>query len=85
MLDSYPPAIAGPTGSRTVLISRDINARKEAEIKFEVLASLGSRLSASAPRLMPRGWLPTPRKASAPGTPTRWTFTIAPATSFIRC
>ncbi|HEV8543666.1 MAG TPA: PAS domain S-box protein [Verrucomicrobiae bacterium] len=32
-------------GSRTVLISRDISARKEAEIKFEVLASLGSRLS----------------------------------------
>jgi PAS domain S-box-containing protein len=38
---------AGPTGHRTVLISRDISARKEAEIKFEVLASLGSRLSAA--------------------------------------
>lgn len=32
-------------GFRTVLISRDISARKEAEIKFDVLASLGSRLS----------------------------------------
>jgi PAS domain S-box-containing protein len=38
---------AGPAGHRTVLISRDISARKEAEIKFEVLASLGSRLSAA--------------------------------------
>ena len=38
---------AGPAGFRTVLISRDINARKEAEIKFEVLAALGSRLSAA--------------------------------------
>ncbi len=38
---------AGPSGSRTVLISRDISARTEAEIKFEVLASLGSRLSAA--------------------------------------
>jgi PAS domain S-box-containing protein len=38
---------AGPAGARTVLISRDISARKEAEIKFEVLASLGSRLSAA--------------------------------------
>lgn len=38
---------AGPTGIRTVLISRDINARKEAEIKFEVLANLGTRLSAA--------------------------------------
>ena len=37
----------GPAGHRTVLISRDISARKEAEIKFEVLASLGSRLSAA--------------------------------------
>ena len=36
---------SGPAGFRTVLISRDISARKEAEIKFEVLASLGSRLS----------------------------------------
>ncbi|HEX7859975.1 MAG TPA: PAS domain S-box protein [Verrucomicrobiae bacterium] len=35
----------GPAGPRTVLISRDISARKEAEIKFEVLASLGSKLS----------------------------------------
>jgi PAS domain S-box-containing protein len=34
-----------PLGPRTALISRDISARKEAEIKFEVLASLGSRLS----------------------------------------
>lgn len=34
-----------PSGARTVVISRDISARKEAEIKFEVLASLGSRLS----------------------------------------
>ena len=34
-------------GARTVLISRDISARKEAEIKFDVLASLGSRLSAA--------------------------------------
>lgn len=38
---------ASPSGNRTVLISRDINARKEAEIKFEVLASLGSKLSAA--------------------------------------
>ena len=38
---------SGPAGFRTVLISRDISARKEAEIKFEVLASLGSRLSAA--------------------------------------
>src|SRR5688572_24401586 len=38
---------AGPTGTRTVLISRDISARKEAEIKFEVLANLGTRLSAA--------------------------------------
>lgn len=38
---------AGPAGTRTVLISRDINARKEAEIKFEVLANLGTRLSAT--------------------------------------
>jgi PAS domain S-box-containing protein len=36
---------ASPSGVRTVLISRDISARKEAEIKFEVLAALGSRLS----------------------------------------
>jgi two-component system, cell cycle sensor histidine kinase and response regulator CckA len=36
-----------PAGSRTVLISRDISARKEAEIKFDVLASLGSRLSST--------------------------------------
>jgi PAS domain S-box-containing protein len=42
---------SGPTGSRTVLISRDISARKEAEIKFEVLASLGSRLSAARSQL----------------------------------
>ncbi len=34
-----------PLGARLALISRDISARKEAEIKFEVLASLGSRLS----------------------------------------
>jgi PAS domain S-box-containing protein len=34
-----------PRGARTVLVSRDISARKEAEIKFEVLASLGTRLS----------------------------------------
>lgn len=34
-----------PHGFRIVLISRDISARKEAEIKFDVLASLGSRLS----------------------------------------
>ena len=34
-------------GTRTVLISRDISARKEEEIKFDVLASLGSRLSAA--------------------------------------
>jgi PAS domain S-box-containing protein len=34
-----------PLGPRTALISRDISARKEAEIKFEALASLGSRLS----------------------------------------
>src|SRR5688500_11387511 len=38
---------ASPSGTRTVLMSRDINARKEAEIKFEVLASLGSKLSAA--------------------------------------
>jgi PAS domain S-box-containing protein len=38
---------AGPAGTRTVLISRDISARKEAEIKFEVLANLGARLSAA--------------------------------------
>ena len=38
----------GPNGSRTVLISRDISARKEAEIKFDVLASLGSRLSGTS-------------------------------------
>ena len=36
-----------PEGFRTVLISRDISARKEAEIKFEILASLGSRLSST--------------------------------------
>lgn len=34
-------------GTRTVLISRDVSARKEEEIKFDVLASLGSRLSAA--------------------------------------
>jgi PAS domain S-box-containing protein len=34
-------------GFRTVLISRDISARKEAEIKFEILASLGSKLSST--------------------------------------
>lgn len=38
---------ASPSGTRTVLISRDISARKEAEIKFEVLANLGARLSAA--------------------------------------
>ncbi|HVK58177.1 MAG TPA: PAS domain S-box protein [Candidatus Kapabacteria bacterium] len=38
---------SGPAGTRTVLISRDISARKEGEIKFEVLASLGSKLSAA--------------------------------------
>jgi len=32
-------------GFRTALVSRDISARREAEIKFEVLASLGTRLS----------------------------------------
>ena len=42
---------AGPAGFRTVLISRDISARKEAEIKFEVLAALGSRLSAARTQL----------------------------------
>jgi PAS domain S-box-containing protein len=42
---------AGPSGFRTVLISRDISARKEAEIKFEVLAALGSRLSAARTQL----------------------------------
>ncbi len=39
---------SGPSGFRTVLISRDISARKEAEIKFEVLASLGTRLSGTS-------------------------------------
>jgi two-component system, cell cycle sensor histidine kinase and response regulator CckA len=45
--DSSFRQFTGPAGGRTVLISRDINARKEAEIKFEVLAALGSRLSAA--------------------------------------
>ena len=38
-------------GTRTVLISRDISARKQEEIKFDVLASLGSRLSAAKSQL----------------------------------
>ena len=36
-----------PLGYRTVLISRDFGARKESEIKFDVLAALGSRLSSA--------------------------------------
>lgn len=36
-----------PSGFRSVLISRDISARKEAEIKFDILASLGSKLSSA--------------------------------------
>lgn len=40
-----------PVGFRTVLISRDISARKEAEIKFEVLASIGTRLSGAKSQL----------------------------------
>ena len=48
---------SSPTGFRTVLMSRDISARKEAEIKFEVLAALASGLSAAraqvdAPRVI---------------------------------
>lgn len=42
---------SGPSGYRTVLISRDISARKEAEIKFEVLAALGSRLSGASSQI----------------------------------
>lgn len=38
-------------GPRIVVISRDISARREGEIKFEVLASLGTRLSGATSKL----------------------------------